>query len=891
MHQHVVPRPSRAAVEGETFDDVGVGAQSLLDHQLVAADADVDDQVVGVRRAVGEREIAGGDACAEAHGVGAAGAGLVDYVLAVVEVDDIGVISRPARKGVVIGPAREGVISRIARQGIVAGAAGQGVVVEGAGEGVVAGGGELREEVGAEIIPGPGRAAVEGDALDDRAGRCHRLVDGDAVGAAHTDVDDNVVWVGGGEGEGEVAGGDAGAEADCISSARAGLVDCVDAVAGIERIGVVATAARQRVISGAAGQGVIARATRQRVTTSPARQGVVGPEAGDDIVAGGGLGCEHRGGDVGPAPDRGIDEGDAFDAEGRAGELFVDGDVAVGAKIQYQVGVAERPTAEGHAGGGDGGGGEGEGVVAVGGVARVIDHVGAVAGGEAIGIGARATREVIVARIALQGVIAGEATEGVIPGPARQGVGDFEAVDHVVAGGGRGERGAHVGLGPHRGVVEVDLFEAQARSAELVVDQDAVAAEADFDKQVVVLEIAAAQGDVAGGDAGAEGEDVGFARGAGVVDFIDPVAEVEQIAVGAAPALEVVVALAAFDGVGGGESGDRVGEGGAGEQRRLDRGFGGGGAVVETNFLDAVIGVGELPDHGHHVAGAGNPHHQIIEIGASAGEQQIARRDAGAEQNRVGAGLARIVVGDHDGTVAKVDLIGVVAGAAGEIGVGIGERHVTGTEIGEGETRARVGDCRCKSGVICHRIDCERVGDDVEGEHHRVPIDTEQVGVGGERCFHRGDDGGGIEGAGEGVPAQIVTNAGEHRRQRPLRQKARGESVEQVLVDTFEFRSGIETRVWTDSSLQKVLAENSLDECEVLAVNVPATTGWIDPFHAGPSEQDVFYLATIIRGGCRIQSRQQIDLIQKNRIKAHLHHQILDLAVTTKFRQEQSFEF
>ena len=244
------PTPCRPAVERDGLDGVAHGVQRVVDHDAVAARADVDDQIVAVGRAVGEREVGGGNPGAKGNRVGAAR--LVDQIGAVAEIEDVGVVMAAANEVVIARPPGQSVGTGVAVQTVVARAAGDRIRLVGAGNDVVARGGCLVEQFGPQVRPTPARAAIEIDGLDGVAHGVQRVVDHDAVGAAHADVDDQVVTVRAAVGQRQVGGGDAGSEEDRVGAARARLVDQIGAVAEVEDVGVVMGAADEVIVARAA---------------------------------------------------------------------------------------------------------------------------------------------------------------------------------------------------------------------------------------------------------------------------------------------------------------------------------------------------------------------------------------------------------------------------------------------------------------------------------------------------------------------------------------------------------------------------------------------------------------------------------------------------------------
>ena len=402
----------------------------------------------------------------------------------------------------------------------------------------------LVEQLGPQIRPAPARAAIEIEGLDRITHGTECEIDDDAV-AAHAHVDHQIAVLGRPVGQREVGGGDAGPEEDCVTAARARLVDQVGAVADVEIIGVVMGAAREIVVAGAAVEGVVARAAGEGVISRPARQGVVAGGAGQH-----GTPVDRRqtgqfGLDIGPVPDRAAVEFEGLDAIVGIAQHLIDGDAfAAGADVDHQIGGILDGVGQDQIGGRDT---DAEdqlvGAAAVG----LVDEVRAVAEIEIIGVIAAAAHEIIVARAAGQVIVAIVAEEIVIARAAGQGVGEIGAANGVVAGGGR--LGQHlrdeIVEAPHRGVVELEGLDGVFIGPQGLVDDNAVAVRADLDHQVVDIGHIEGEREIGGGDTDAEFQGVGTV-GIGLVENVRTVADVELIEIVAEAAVDIIVAGAAL---------------------------------------------------------------------------------------------------------------------------------------------------------------------------------------------------------------------------------------------------------------------------------------------------------------------------------------------------------
>ena len=413
------PGPGGAAVEGGGLDGVFIGAQSLLDDDLIAAHTDLDHQVVGIARIGREHEIGGGNPGVEGEGVGAVGIGLVDHVGAVAQAETIGIVAEAALQIITAGAAPQIVVARAAKEVVVAPAARHGVGEIGAAHGIVAETRLIRHQLVEEIAPRPDRAVGEFVGLDDVIGIAQGFLDDDAV-TTRADLDHHVVDVGRIGREREIEARNAVAKDNGIGSAAVGLVDAVGAVAKTEPVGVVAAGPLEIIVARLAGESIGAGAGEDVVVAGPGHDHLAGRGAVDHVVAERRRLVEQLRQQIVPGPHRRIGEFVRLDGIVIGAQRIVDDDlVAADANVDHHVGGIDRARRDREIGG-ENAGAEHDLVGAA--AAGLVDHVSAVAAGEGVGIVAGAALERVVARVAGEGVIAGPTNEGINSGIARQGI-------------------------------------------------------------------------------------------------------------------------------------------------------------------------------------------------------------------------------------------------------------------------------------------------------------------------------------------------------------------------------------------------------------------------------------------------------------------------------------
>ena len=562
-------------------EDDTVGSARIADDVVAVAErepvgivADAAEQPV-VARAAGEHIIAG-------PGVGRIRA--IDRVIARSAREDVAavaadqqIVARFARQLVVAEPAVErvvvaaacelivaaqpgdGVCAAVPEDAVVERAAGQGVAILGVGKvdavvdperhpAEVAGGERGRgdpDETQHRAIE-PGVVAQQDDsvrtvladpqaALLERIGVRRRKPD-DIAGVAHLEIGDNVFGVAVGNVEGrQEAIGVAARPAGHRVPARIGDDIAED---------VVAVAARHRVGAGTPAQEVVARSSRQGVCPGGAIDRLAG---GGDVLAQPRLNVGQGQGDTTGGDDEALDRVGGGSRERRTHDQPVGAArEAHGQIVPVDARAAEADLAEGVAL-------DPQGVA--GGVAVVVDLVGAVTRRENVGIAAKATDQLVLAGPASQPIHARATIERVVVGPARKLVVTSIAGEHVVAaltgehvvarravvgidtGCSRGRPDREFAAGPHGAVGEAQFLERVPRAVDRVDECQAVAVAADLEDQArgALLD----DGDVAWRDADAQFDPV---ETGGIGQRVLPVAPVEAIDVVARVARDRIVA-------------------------------------------------------------------------------------------------------------------------------------------------------------------------------------------------------------------------------------------------------------------------------------------------------------------------------------------------------------
>lgn len=260
-----------------------VGALPEGDHQVVSGDLEVVDHVPGDRRAKLDH-VAARVRLAQVE----------DRVVAIVEVEDVGVVAgatveyvaaEPAAEGVVAGTAVQEVVAGQAMNDIIAAAAVQVVCVLRADHLVVARAAHAGRR-------GDGQQLLEVGAIKDRAiGQLHRCGHPCRKESAHDDgvdtagvKDDQIQAMGP---IGQVFGSDAAAEADGVLACACIFQNHqVGAEAGLEMETVVACTAAQKIVACTAGQNIVAVAAGQVIVAVSALHIIVACVAVEHVIAG-----------------------------------------------------------------------------------------------------------------------------------------------------------------------------------------------------------------------------------------------------------------------------------------------------------------------------------------------------------------------------------------------------------------------------------------------------------------------------------------------------------------------------------------------------------------------------------------------------------------------------
>ncbi len=576
--------PGHAVCEDVALDALGIGRKRIEHGEAVGAvSGEVDDD--GIRSTIKllDMRFRRGEV-RDLDPVGAIGSGIDDRVVAGPASEQIEIVAGSAREQIVARPRGEGVVAVEAVDIVIAGAV------------------DIRQRADPRRVAVPDRAVGETDRQAER--RIVRRTEG--VDQHHTiararEREHEIVAVrAGADGRDDVCDVVVGQAQDV--GALADRADPVVAVAAAIEIGIVAVTAVDQ---------VVALAAHQRV-------GAVG--ADDDVVAVGGEAGEDRELHIGDGVLRAVGERDRLDPGGVDAERIDDDDLVGGP------GKADRDIV---AVGGDAVEADlGRGIAAdlepIGrGRGLVVDDVAAVAAGEAVGVVAGTTGQMIVAETADHDVAAGIAGQRVV-GEARR------ARDQI-------------GRSPHRAVGKADRLDAAC--AERALDGDARAGRLDDQREVGAI-LALRDGDVVRRDIRRQQQRVITGR---VGDAVVAAMGCEPVGVVAGAAFEAIVSGAAVEVVSSAIADQPVIAGAAG-QRIIE--------IVCANDVVAVrrgtgerdqgrrgpdraIGEGDARDaHVRHrrraeidpITGADDFEHQI---GGAAHDADIGRQDTGREAQRV----------------------------------------------------------------------------------------------------------------------------------------------------------------------------------------------------------------------------------------------------------------
>ena len=317
LQQHLldlIHGPQRAVGEADHVDAVVAAGRRIVVQTHV--DGDAIAIAVGQHQVVGgpaQADVAGENAVAELDGVHPAAAAVVgdDLVAAPAQVEAIGIAAISAAKGIVAAAADQQVVAGTSVQVVVAGLSVQRIVAAFAEDLVVAIaathdviGGIAGDAVGStgrlqqhllDLFHGPDGAVVEMDLVDTEGGARQRI-----VVEPHVHLDPIAIGMGQEQiavrsAHPDIAGQDAGTEADDVGAASAGVivVEPVAAPAQVEMVGVAAETTAQLVVAGTTDQQVVAAfafqvvvalLSSQHVAAIAADKPVVADPAGDFIV-------------------------------------------------------------------------------------------------------------------------------------------------------------------------------------------------------------------------------------------------------------------------------------------------------------------------------------------------------------------------------------------------------------------------------------------------------------------------------------------------------------------------------------------------------------------------------------------------------------------------------